>query len=350
MIKNRLIIFCVSVAVFLLISSPAFASIGNIAKQSGATFFKAKAQKDWTSAVDGRELNQGDRLKTGDDGRIELSLNDGSKLSLGNSTELEITEFLLSKTKRNATVFLLQGKLRASVASFSGKTNMNIKTPTAVAGIKGTDFIAMNQGKANVFFGQEGTVSVSGTDKERVALLPDTMTENTRGHTPITPVKIEPDTPLFDARKLLVDVTTVDAPVEWKETGKLPIILARWNINYGHYLADAGKYKEAMEVLQIAIDLTEFPDTSADAHLERGTILSRYLNQPDEALKEYQAVIDKYSQMPQKENAIYSSGVIYMDIGNKSKAKEFLKEYLKSYPQGKHAATVDLLLEKLEKE
>ncbi|MBI5892468.1 MAG: FecR domain-containing protein [Deltaproteobacteria bacterium] len=350
MLKNRLVIFFLSLAVFLFMSNPVFAGIGNIAKQSGAAFFKAKGQKDWIAAVQEKELNQGDRLKTGDDGRMELSLNDGSKLALGNSTELEITEFLLSKTKRNATVFLLQGKLRASVASFSGKTNMNIKTPTAVAGIKGTDFIAMNQGKANVFFGQEGTVSVSGTDKERVALLPDTMTENTRGHKPIEPVKVEPDTPLFDARKLLVDVTTVDVPVEWKETGKLPLILARWNINYGHYLADAGKYKEALEVLQIALDLTESPDTSADAHLERGTILSRYLNMPEDALKEYQTVIDKYSQMPQKENAVYSSGVIYMDIGNKAKAREFFKEYLKSYPQGKHAATVDLMLEKLEKE
>lgn len=349
MIKN-ITVFCLSIAVFLFIASPVFASIGNIARQSGATFFKAKGEKDWTSVVDGRELNQGDRIKTGSDGRMELSLNDGSKLSLGNSTELEITDFLLSKTKRNATVFLVQGKLRASVASFSGKTNMNIKTPTAVAGIKGTDFIAMNQGKANVFFGQEGTVAVSGTDKERVALLPDTMTENTRGHAPITPVKVEPDTALADARKLLIDVTTVDAPVEWKETGKLPLILARWNINYSHYLADAAKYKEAMEVLQIAIDLTDFPEINADALLERGTILSRYLSQPDEALKEYSLVIEKYPQIPQKENAIYSSGVIYMDIGNKAKARELFNEYKKLYPQGKHAATVDLMLEKLEKE
>ncbi len=350
MIKNKIIILCLLSAIFLFFSSPAFASIGNIAKQSGETFFKAKGVKDWTSAVDVRELNQGDRIKTGADGRIELSLVDGSKLSLGNSTELEITDFLLSKTKRNATIFLIQGKLRASVAGFSGRTNMNIKTPTAVAGIKGTDFIAMNQGKANVFFGQEGEVFVSGTDKEKVALLPDTMTENTRGHKPILAVAVEPDTPLSDARKLLIDITTVDVPVEWKEIGKLPIILARWNINYSHYLADAGKYSEAMEVLQIAIDLTDFPEINADAYLERGTILSRYLNRPDEALREYSLVIEKYPQLLQKENAVYSSGVIYMDIGNKAKAKEFFNEYKRLYPQGKHAATVDLMLENLGKE
>jgi len=350
MIKNKSIVFIIAACIFLVSAGAAFAAIGSIAKQSGSVFFKAKGEKDWTTALQGKELNKGDRVKTGDDGRVELALVDGTKLTLGNTTELEVTEFLLSKTKRNATIFLLQGKLRSIVASFSGKTNITVKTPTAVAGIKGTDFIAMNQGKANVFFGQEGDVSVSGTNKDRVALLPDTMTENTRGHKPIDPIKVDPDTPLADARQQLVLVTDVEALVEWKETGKLPIILARWNINYGHYLADAGKYKEAMEVLQIAIDLTELPDINADAYLERGTILSRYLNQPEEALKEYNVVIEKFPQMPQKENAVYSSGVIYMDIGNKAKAKEFLTEYKKSYPQGKHAATVDLLLEKLEKE
>ncbi|MBI3755049.1 MAG: tetratricopeptide repeat protein, partial [Deltaproteobacteria bacterium] len=199
-------------------------------------------------------------------------------------------------------------------------------------------------------FGQEGTVDVKGKDKESVALVPNTMTENTQGHVPISPVKVEPNTPLADARKQLEAVTNVDAPVEWQATGNLPLILARWNINYGHYLADSGKYKEALEVFQIALDLTDVPEIGAESRVQRGTVFSRNLSLPQEALKEYQTVLDKYPQTPQAENAIFSIGMIYKDTGEKEKAKEYLQKYLKQYPQGRHTSTVETLIQELEKE
>jgi len=338
-----------SVALLFLFPVAAIAGIGNLSKGSGAIYFKVKGEKKWAAASAGMDINEGDRVKTGSDGRIELLLQDGSRLTIGNNTEMEITRFLLDKDRRSATIFV-QGKLRAAIAKFLGKTNMWVKTPTAVAGVKGTDFIVMNEGKANVLFGQEGTVEVKGNDKASVSLLPDTMTENTQGHTPIAPVKIEPNTPLADARKQLEAVTNVDAPVEWQEAGKLPQILARWNMNYGHYLADSGKYKEALEVFQIAADLTDIPEIVAESRVQRGTVYSRNLSLYQEALKEYQAVLDKYPQMPQAENALFSIGMIYKDMGEKEKAGEYLQRYIKQYPQGKHTSTVETLIKELEKE
>lgn len=337
------------VTVLLLFPVVALAAIGSISKGSGAIYFKAKTEKKWAVAAAGMEINEGDRVKTGSGGRIELNLQDGSKLTIGNNTEMEITRFLLDKDRRSATIFV-QGKLRAAIAKFFGKTNMWVKTPTAIAGVKGTDFIVMNEGKANVLFGQEGTVEVKGKDKESASLSPDTMTENTQGHTPIEPVKVEPNTPLSDVRKQLEAVTNVDAPVEWQETGKLPQILARWNINYGHYLADSGKYKEALEVFQIAADLTDIPEIGAESRVQRGTVYSRNLSLPLDAIKEYQYVLDKYPQMPQAENALFSIGMIYKDMGEKEKAGEYLQRYLKQYPQGKHTSTVETLIKELEKE
>ncbi|MBI5048804.1 MAG: FecR domain-containing protein [Deltaproteobacteria bacterium] len=350
--KIFFIVLALISAYCLLSAACSFAAIGNISKGSGAIYFKAKAGKKWAAATAGAEINEGDRIKTGKDGRIELALQDGSKLTVGNNTEMEITRFLLDKdkNKRGATIFLVQGKLRAIVAKFTGKTDMKVKTPTAVAGVKGTDFIVMNEGKANVLFGHEGAVEVKGKDKESVALSPDTMTENTQGHTPIAPVKVEPNTPLADARKQLEAVTDVDTPVEWQTTKNLPIILARWNINYGHYLADSGKYKEALEVFQIAADLTDMPEIGAESRAQRGTVFSRNLSLPQDALKEYQIVLDKYPQMAQAENALFSIGMIYKDIGEKEKATEYLQKYLKQYPQGKHSSTVELLIKELEKE
>jgi len=339
-------------AFYLLPPAYSFAAIGNISKGSGAIYFKAKTEKKWVAATVAMDVNEGDRIKTGSDGRIELALQDDSRLTIGNNTEMEITRFLLDKdnNKRSATIFLVKGKLRTVVAKFAGRTDMKVKTPTAVAGVKGTDFIVMNEGKANILFGQEGSVEVKGKDKESVVLSPDTMTENTQGHTPIAPVKVEPNTPLADARKQLEAVTNVEAPVEWQETGNLPVILARWNMNYGQYLADSGKYKEALEVFQIAADLTDIPEIGAESRVQRGTVLSRNLSLPQDALKEYQTVLDKYPQMPQAENALFSIGMIYKDMGEKAKAKEYLQKYLKQYPQGKHTSTAELLIKELENE
>jgi len=347
--KIFFIVLALISAYCLLPTAYCYAAIGSISKGSGAIYFKAKAEKRWAVASIGAELNEGDRVKTGSDGRIEVSLQDGSKLTIGNNTEMEITKFLIEKDRRSATIFL-QGKLRAVIAKFSGKTNMKVKTPTAVAGIKGTDFIVMNEGKANVLFGEEGSVEVKGKDKESVNLAPNTMTENTQGHAPITPVKVAPNTPLADARKELEAVTNVDAPVEWQEAGKLPQILARWNINYGHYLADSGKYKEALEVFQIAADLTDISEINAESRVQRGTVFSRNLSLYQEALKEYQIVLDKYPGMPQAESAMFSIGMIYKDMNEKEKAREYLQRYLKQYPQGKHVSTVETLLGELDKE
>ncbi len=328
--------------------SPALAGIGTVNKGGGAIYFKAKGAKSWIIATAGMDIDEGGRVKSGSDGRIEISLQDGSRLAVGNNTEVEITRFLLDKGKRNGTIFLVRGKLRAIIAKFSGRTNMRVKTPTVGAGIKGAAFIIMNQGKANVLFGQEGSVVVIGKDQESVALLPNTMTENTQGHAPIPPVKVGIVPQLSEARKQLEALTDVEAPVEWEAAGNLPAVLARWNINYGHYLTDSGRYRDALEVFQIAMDLTDAPEIGAEGHFLRGAIFFRNLALPQEALKEYQAALDRYPRTTQAEDAVFSIGMIYKDIGERERAKEYLRMYLKQYPQGKYTSTAETLLKEIE--
>lgn len=78
---------------------------------------------------------------------------DGSKFTLADNTELEISEFLIDKSKKNGVFHITQGKIRATVVKLTGQaTNLRVKTPTAVAGIKGTEFLMLSKGLANVFF------------------------------------------------------------------------------------------------------------------------------------------------------------------------------------------------------
>ena len=335
-------------AAFLLMPSMAMAGAGALDTFSGAVFFMAKGGADWATAVKGVEVNAGDKIRTGSDGRALIVFGDGTKIMLGNDSELEISDYMVSAKKRSAVYTLATGKVRAIVTKFAGKSDIKVRTRTAVAGVRGTDFIVMNQGNANVMFGNEGTVAASAAGgKDSVPLKAGQMTENTSGVTPIKPIAVEPGTPLAEARAQLEAVTDVNAPVEWEVAGKLPAMLARWNINYGHYLADSKRFKDALNIFQIAIDLTEISSVRAEAHLERGTVLSRNLNDPKAALTEYQAVMEKYTVSEFVDNAVYSSGVIYMDMGDKENARKLFTRYLSEYPKGARRGTVEILLKSL---
>ncbi|MBI5888592.1 MAG: FecR domain-containing protein [Deltaproteobacteria bacterium] len=323
------------------------ASIGSIAGMSGTVYFKPRDAAKWAVAAKGVRLDAGDRIKTGSDGRAALRFKDNSNITLGNDTELEITEFLLKKGSRSAVYSVSTGKLRAAVGKFSGRTDIKVKTPTSVSGVKGTDFIVMNQGDANIIFGEESNVQVSGDNGRPVVIKPNTMTENTRGTAPIHPEKVEPGTPLADVRAQLETVTNVDAPVEWEKAGQLPLILARWNINYGRYLAESKRFADALDVFQISVDLTEKMEIRAEAYLERGTLLSRNMNEPQRALAEYMIVIEKYPEPQYLENAIFSAGMINRELGDKENAKKLFERYLNEYPNGRHKETVENLMKEM---
>lgn len=334
----------------LLPVSYAVASVGNLGNLSGTVYTKAKGEDKWAVGLKDAALDVGYRVKTGPDGRAMLQFTDGTNLTIGNESEIEITEYLLKKNKRSATYSLSGGKVRAAVGKFSGKTDIKVKTPTSVSGVKGTDFIVMNQGPANVVFGEESKVQVSGEGSGKpVVITPGTMTENTGGTAPIRPEKVEPGTPLAEAREQLEAVTNVTAPVDWEKTGKLPMILARWNINYGHILTERKNFSGALDVLQISIDLTDVAEIRAKAHLERGTVLAKNMNEPERALAEFGAIIDKYPQTPSMENALYTAGMINVQLGRKDDARRLFERYLKDFPKGGHRGSIEIFLKDMDK-
>jgi tetratricopeptide (TPR) repeat protein len=207
----------------------------------------------------------------------------------------------------------------------------------------------LSRGPANVFFGNEGTVKVSGDKDEWQPLTSATMTQNTRGFTPVEPVKVRPDTPLAKVKADFEAATGAEPPAEWLAADALPDIIARWNINYGRYLADSGKYAEALYLFQIALDLTEQGDIRADSLLERGTVYSRHLNNPGAALSEYLLVIKEYPRLPQAETALYTAAQLQYQIGLTGQAKARFQQYLRKYPKGSHRNNAETLLKLLER-
>lgn len=326
-------------------------AVGKITGLKGTVQVRAQSHIPYVSLKKGDVINEGNWIKTGTEGWVELTLNDNSKFTLANSTEFEVINFLLTNTGREGTFNMVQGKLRASVVKLAGKqSGMTVKSGTAVAGIKGTEFLMLSQGPANVFFGNEGTVGVSGDAKgPQQSLTANTMTQNTRNLTPLQPLKVEPGTPIAEARGIFNKFTAEMPPADWTDSGRISDIIARWNINYGHYLADSGKYIDSLYVFQIALDLTRVPEVRADAHMERGAIYGRFLNNPELSLAEYLLLLEEYPGLPQAESALFIAAQTLSEMGFVDQARKRFNQYLMDYPKGKHRATAETLLQSLAK-
>jgi tetratricopeptide (TPR) repeat protein len=290
----------------------------------------------------GQALRSGDRVYTGRDGWTVLMMPDGSRVVLTANSEFMVRSH--DSKRRTGTFALLSGMLRAMISpSLKSPPHYRFNTLTAVAGVRGTDFSMINRGQANVFFGNNGKVEVQGLNTAIRPLTAATVVQTTRGELPTQPIAIEPNSPLAEAQSLLNSVTE-QAPASWVEAGKLPEIVARWNITYSRYLADAGRSEEALHVLQVALDLTDAVDIQADARLERGAVFSRDPAKAGSALKEYVQVLNSAGAGPQREIALYMTALGHYQLKQLAEAQSRLQQYLRDYPEGRYKDRVETLL------
>jgi hypothetical protein len=82
-----------------------------------------------------------DVLRTKKDSLLEVSMTDGSRLTLGESSRLEVANYAAGD-QPDALLDLTRGRLRSFVTDvFSSRSeSFRVRTPTAVAGVQGTDF------------------------------------------------------------------------------------------------------------------------------------------------------------------------------------------------------------------
>ncbi len=112
---------------------------------------------NWVQAKIGQQLNQNDKIKTSNDGRAELVFQDGSTMWLKENTEIEISS--LVPQERNISIKI--GKIRFKIISLPGGAKFYARTPTAVAAIRGTEFILSVEEKTSQLFVLSGKVEFS---------------------------------------------------------------------------------------------------------------------------------------------------------------------------------------------
>lgn len=120
---------------------------------------------------------------------------------------------------------------------------------------------------------------------------------------------------------------------------------ARWHFNYAGYLIDVGKYLEALENYDTAMELSSRAKTREDALLGKAMLLAEFLDAADAGLKVYRDIEKQYPESA--EIASYRQGLLLVELNRSEQAKQVLSEYLEKYPQGRFRFSVEALLESL---
>lgn len=128
---------------FLALSATAAPRAGVFKNLEGEVSILRQGQSQ--PALSGAELMEGDRIVTGPKGAAAMTLADGTVLTVGPNTSLDLTHHVYDATTQQGSLLLnlLQGAMRM-ITGAMGKTNpelIKLTTPTSVIGVRGTDFI-----------------------------------------------------------------------------------------------------------------------------------------------------------------------------------------------------------------
>lgn len=87
----------------------------------------------------GESLGVGEIVETNDASKVKLLLADDSVLDVGPNSRVIIQEFLLQPQHRQARLEVLVGRFKLIVSKYlTGDSDFGVRTPTAVAGVRGT--------------------------------------------------------------------------------------------------------------------------------------------------------------------------------------------------------------------
>jgi hypothetical protein len=107
----------------------------------------------FTAAVQDQDVSVGDTIRTGLDSQAKIILVDDTTLSIDEDTEITIQSLHVgaAATQDRSIITQTRGRLRTVVGSaFGGQTRMEVHTPTAVVGVKGTDLTTEKDEEARI--------------------------------------------------------------------------------------------------------------------------------------------------------------------------------------------------------
>ena len=173
------------------------ADCGQFKVVKGKVSFKKKSKSKFKKARINKKVCQGDVVKTGPDSRAKIIMADTNEINISPKTELLIEVYQKNK---KAVLNVLNGKVRSNVKrkyKDNANSHYRVKTKSAVAGVRGTEFLASynsatNQSRVVTFEGEVmvGRIDASGAVGNRVSVRPGQFITNSVGTDPHPPKEV----------------------------------------------------------------------------------------------------------------------------------------------------------------
>lgn len=133
------------IVLITLVGSPAFSadSAGTIKRVTGLVEVERGAEK--LTAAPGMHLFVNDKVRTGTDGAVGITLRDETLLSAGANSLLSLDKFDFNQTTYEGAMqtSLKKGKLAVATGKLAKASPKSVEfhTPNSILGVRGTEFV-----------------------------------------------------------------------------------------------------------------------------------------------------------------------------------------------------------------
>lgn len=141
--SRRLAFALVASSLFALPLGASAEPVGFVARTEGTVDIQKGGNMSWAAAAVDADVEIGDTIRTGPDSMAKILLVDDTTLTVHDETVLQIDKYVVgpAATRETSILKLTSGHVKTRVGeAFGGTTRLEMHTPTAVIGVKGTVF------------------------------------------------------------------------------------------------------------------------------------------------------------------------------------------------------------------
>lgn len=201
---RRVFVSGLVLATMIMTASQAYCSkfSGEISQIKGTVEVQKTGRQQWLKAINGLPVQLKDKIRTRQKSSCNLELDDGSLIFVDQNTKASVEFIEVTQERHSSTLGLWFGKLLSNVKK-NQTTKMNIKCPSAVISVRGTEFaveVGTGTTDVGVFEGEVAVSTDTGKTGEEldamepeasaVSVRPDEQTTVVQGEAPKPPTRL----------------------------------------------------------------------------------------------------------------------------------------------------------------
>lgn len=156
----------IQLLLILLLPASLFATSFKVVDIKGSPFYRPEGSLKKVAIQKGKDLSAGARIKMKDGDQLSLKTPMGDSIELSGKTYMKLSDLDTTKGKTKVSLELFNGISTNKVAKLGAESSFTIRTPSAVAGVRGTEFqVAVSdtgETEVDVMEGEVGVADAEG--------------------------------------------------------------------------------------------------------------------------------------------------------------------------------------------